>query len=80
MSEDRQRIALADRTALVTGGSGGIGRAVVATLLGAGARVFSLDRPGAAVPSGATGIACEARILPSDEQPTTACRDRQGAK
>ena len=52
-------LALAGKQALVAGGSGGIGSAVVAALCGAGARVISIDRPGAPVPPGATALACD---------------------
>jgi len=52
-------VSLAGRTALVAGGSGGIGSATVALLVQAGARVLSLDRPGFAVPPGAEGLACD---------------------
>jgi acetoacetyl-CoA reductase/3-oxoacyl-[acyl-carrier protein] reductase len=52
-------LSLRSRTALVSGGSGGIGTAVVARLLQAGAQVVSLDRPGAPVPAGAEGIAVD---------------------
>jgi acetoacetyl-CoA reductase/3-oxoacyl-[acyl-carrier protein] reductase len=49
-------IDLRGKTALVTGGSGGIGLAIVGALRGAGAEVFSLDLPGRLHPSGATPI------------------------
>ena len=51
-------LSLRGHTALVSGGGGGIGAATVARLLQAGARVQSLDRPGAPVPAGAEGLAC----------------------
>jgi len=47
---------LRGRVALVTGGSGGIGSAVVSALVEADARVVSFDRPGAAVADGVTAF------------------------
>jgi acetoacetyl-CoA reductase/3-oxoacyl-[acyl-carrier protein] reductase len=52
-------LSLEGRTALVAGGSGGIGAATVNLLVQAGARVLSVDRPGLAAPDGAEGIACD---------------------
>lgn len=49
-------LSLAGRTAVVAGGSGGIGRAVCASLLQAGAQVISIDRPGAVAVAGATNL------------------------
>ena len=48
----------AGKTAIVTGGNSGLGRATVEALLAAGARVVSLDIGGEA-PAGAEGIACD---------------------
>jgi NAD(P)-dependent dehydrogenase (short-subunit alcohol dehydrogenase family) len=45
------------KRALVTGGSGGLGRAMVERLLGLGCLVVSVDR--AEIPPGATGIVCD---------------------
>ena len=50
---------LAGREALVTGGSGAIGAAIVAALLAGGARVASVDRPGAPAPPGALDLPCD---------------------
>lgn len=47
------------RNAIVTGGSGGIGSAVVEGLLAAGARVASLDLPGRDPPAGAIPLPCD---------------------
>jgi acetoacetyl-CoA reductase/3-oxoacyl-[acyl-carrier protein] reductase len=52
-------LSLEGRTALVAGGSGGIGAATVALFARAGARVLSVDRAGLAVPEGAEGIAAD---------------------
>ena len=52
-------LSLAGRTALVAGGSGGIGSATARLLARAGARVLSLDRPGCAAPEGCEGLACD---------------------
>lgn len=51
--------SLAGRSALVTGGSGGIGRAVVAMLRRAGAEVCNIDRPGSEAPAGAVHLPCD---------------------
>ncbi len=52
-------LSLRGRTALVVGGGGGIGAAIVARLADAGARVVSVDRPGAAQPSAARCFECD---------------------
>jgi len=61
VNESRQQpfCALAGRVALVSGGSGGIGRAVVAMLCRAGAEVLSIDRPGTVAPDGAAHLVCD---------------------
>jgi acetoacetyl-CoA reductase/3-oxoacyl-[acyl-carrier protein] reductase len=52
-------VTLRDKVALVVGGSGGIGSAVVELFLSAGGRVLSVDRPGREAPGGAEFIACD---------------------
>ncbi len=52
-------VSLQGRTALVTGGSGGIGSAAVKILMNAGAEVWSLDRPGVEAPAGAKRLECD---------------------
>lgn len=52
-------LSLEGRTALVAGGSGGIGSATATLLMQAGARVLSVDLPGGALPDGAEGIECD---------------------
>lgn len=52
-------VSLEGRTALVAGGSGGIGAATIALLARAGARVLSVDQAGLAVPDGAEGLTCD---------------------
>jgi NAD(P)-dependent dehydrogenase (short-subunit alcohol dehydrogenase family) len=52
-------LSLEGRTALVAGGSGGIGSATAALLLAAGARVVSVDREGRAAPEGSIGLECD---------------------
>lgn len=52
-------LTLTDRGACVAGGAGGIGRAVCAALIEAGAHVVSVDRDEHVVPSGAESIACD---------------------
>jgi 3-oxoacyl-[acyl-carrier protein] reductase len=51
--------SLDGKAALVTGGGGGIGSAVVRLLLQAGCDVTSLDRPGVAAPEGAASLECD---------------------
>lgn len=50
------RRLLAGKLALVTGGSGALGSAIVAMLQAAGAAVVSADRPGAVAPGGAISL------------------------
>lgn len=52
-------LSLRGRTALVAGGSGGIGAAVVQRLHEAGARVVSVDRAGSLAPAQAYSIECD---------------------
>jgi acetoacetyl-CoA reductase/3-oxoacyl-[acyl-carrier protein] reductase len=52
-------LSLQGRTALVAGGSGGIGSATATLLAQAGARVFSVDRPGLPAPEGTEGLPCD---------------------
>ncbi|MEZ5990212.1 MAG: SDR family oxidoreductase [Planctomycetota bacterium] len=52
-------LSLRGRTALVTGGAGGIGSATVELFLEAGAEVLCLDLPGKAPPDGAIGHGCD---------------------
>lgn len=53
-------VSLSGRTALVTGGSGGIGRAAVALLADAGARTISVDLPGKdPPPHAAAALECD---------------------
>ncbi len=52
-------LSLAGRTAVVSGGSGGIGRAVVTLLQQAGAAVVSIDRDGAPPVGGAMNLCAD---------------------
>jgi len=54
-------LSLQGKVALVTGGAGGIGAAVIARLLESGARVACLDRPGSRQIEGATTLPCDLR-------------------
>jgi NAD(P)-dependent dehydrogenase (short-subunit alcohol dehydrogenase family) len=54
-------LSLERKVALVTGGSGGIGSAIVKLLKAAGATVVSVDRPGLLPPEGARGIEADLR-------------------
>jgi len=51
-------LSLTGHKALVTGGSGGIGAAIVGRLRAAGATVISVDRPGVEPPPGALSLPC----------------------
>lgn len=61
MSGPAELLALGGRVALVTGGAGGIGRAIVRLLQEAGARVASLDLPGTGADDGALEVGCDLR-------------------
>jgi len=52
-------VSLTGRRALVAGGGGGIGAAIVRLFLQAGAEVASLDRAGVPAPDGAVPLACD---------------------
>ena len=52
-------LTLQGRRVLVTGGSGGIGEAVVELLIRAGAAVTNVDRPGHPGPAGAAFLPCD---------------------
>ncbi len=68
--------SLANRVALVTGGSGGIGSAVVKLLMSADAKVASLDRPGAPAPAGSHPVECDV----ADPQAVTRAVERVGGE
>jgi NAD(P)-dependent dehydrogenase (short-subunit alcohol dehydrogenase family) len=53
------RWSLDGRVAIVAGGAGGIGSAIVEALAQAGARVIAADRTGRTVPAGATAVDCD---------------------
>jgi len=53
------RVSLAGRRALVAGGGGGIGAAIVRLFLEAGAEVASADRPGVSAPPGSRALECD---------------------
>ncbi len=53
------RMSLGGQTAVVTGGGGAIGGAIVRILGQAGARVISVDRPGKEAPGEATSLPCD---------------------
>jgi 3-oxoacyl-[acyl-carrier protein] reductase len=58
--EDPTRLlSLEGKLALVAGGAGGIGAAIVRTFQEAGARAIVVDQPGVAAPEGATLLPCD---------------------
>lgn len=69
-------LSLEDRVALVSGGSGGIGSAVVRTLLDAGAEVASVDLPDKPPVAGAVGLGCDLADAASIEEMFARFRDR----
>ncbi len=52
-------LSLRDKVAIVAGGAGGIGSAIVRRFVEAGARVVVVDRPGTTAPDGATLVPCD---------------------
>jgi len=68
------------RNAIVTGGSGGIGSAVVEGLLAAGLRVASLDLPGRDPPRGAISLPCDLADRASLRAAVAAAGDRFDGK
>jgi acetoacetyl-CoA reductase/3-oxoacyl-[acyl-carrier protein] reductase len=70
-------LSLDGKAALVTGGGGGIGSAIVKLLLQAGCRVTSLDRPGVPAPEGASALACDLASRDSIERSLEALRHEQ---
>jgi acetoacetyl-CoA reductase/3-oxoacyl-[acyl-carrier protein] reductase len=54
-----EQLSLAGRRALVAGGGGGIGAAIVRLFLEAGAEVACAERPGVEAPQGARLLACD---------------------
>lgn len=54
-------LSLRGKTAVVTGGAGGIGSAVIGRLIEAGARVASLDLAGTRAIEGALSLSCDLR-------------------
>ena len=52
-------LSLDGKVALVAGGAGGIGSAIVSLFQQAGATAVVIDRPGAAAPDGATFLPCD---------------------
>jgi 3-oxoacyl-[acyl-carrier protein] reductase len=78
MSATAGLVALEGRVALVAGGAGGIGSAVSALLLAAGARVVVLDRPGREAPAGTRLVACDLTDSPAVGAAVAAVAQEQG--
>ncbi|HEU5182094.1 MAG TPA: SDR family oxidoreductase [Candidatus Polarisedimenticolia bacterium] len=71
-------LSLKGKIALVTGGGGGIGSAIVKLLLTAGCEVTSLDRPGIAAPEGAARLECDLASRESIDRQLEAFRREHG--
>jgi meso-butanediol dehydrogenase/(S,S)-butanediol dehydrogenase/diacetyl reductase len=73
--------ALAGKVAMVTGAAGGIGGAVVAAFIAAGARVFAVDRDLRGIPPSASvePFACDVTDAAQVEAAVAQCRSRFGA-
>jgi NAD(P)-dependent dehydrogenase (short-subunit alcohol dehydrogenase family) len=79
MSDVSSLTSLAGKVALVAGGAGGIGAAVVSRLVASGARVFSLDLPNRPSPGGAVAGICDVSN-PDDVRARLADIDRDAGR